>query len=190
MHTQVRRALAPLVFLLIFLFAATSAQAATFAVTYTNAAGQGFFDPTVGAARRAAFEASLSNWSQHLGTSPVPINVKASFDSLGGSTNSATLGQASPTVFFHDFAASDPHYQAGVYYAKALANISDGSIPSINQVLMKLFPSRGNCYVADGENMTLAYTFAFTLTPVENAIVSQSGVLPKTVGVAASVVQP
>lgn len=101
--------------------------------------------------------------------------------------NQSPFYTGAPTT--SNFALSDDAFRL-LIYAKALANISDGSIPSINQVLMKLFPSRGNCYVADGENMTLAYTFAFTLTPVENAIVSQSGVLPKTVGVAASVVQP
>jgi len=74
-------------------------------------------------------------------------------------------------------------------FAKALANICDGSIPAINQVLMSLFPNRGNCYVTDGEDMTMTYTFRFFLTPVEQAIVSQSGVLPKPAGVEASVVQ-
>jgi hypothetical protein len=74
-------------------------------------------------------------------------------------------------------------------YAKALANICDGSIPGINSVLLALFPGRGRCYVTDGENMTMTYTFEFLLTAVEVAIVSSSGILPKPVGVAATVVQ-
>lgn len=73
--------------------------------------------------------------------------------------------------------------------AKALANLSDGSIKSINQILLILFPNRGNAYVTDGNNMTMTYTFRFILTPVELAIISQSGVLPKPVGVAATIVQ-
>jgi hypothetical protein len=141
-------------------------------------------------------------------------------------------------------------------FAKAAANITDGSIPAINQILMGLFPNRGNCYVTDcpmpqsylgfaealytsrsfnspknvsqtsgigfeeadgapfgtqpfgvfttyGDSnntggffysgtpdprMTLTYTFEFQLTPVELAIIKQSGVLPKPVGVAATVV--
>lgn len=73
--------------------------------------------------------------------------------------------------------------------AKAMANISDGSIKSINQILLNLFPGRGDCYATDGENMTMTYTFQFLLTAVEAAIVGQSGVLPKPVGVQASVVQ-
>jgi hypothetical protein len=66
--------------------------------------------------------------------------------------------------------------------AKALANICDGSIPAINQILLLLFPGRGNCYVADGD-MLMTYTFEFPLTPVEGAIVAQSGILPRTAGV-------
>lgn len=74
--------------------------------------------------------------------------------------------------------------------AKAAANICDGSIPAINAILLALFPNRGDCYVSDGENMTMAYTFPFNLSPVELAIVETSGVLPKPVGVLATVVQP
>lgn len=73
--------------------------------------------------------------------------------------------------------------------AKALSNISDGSIASINQILLTLFPARGNCYATDGGDMTMTYTFEFALTPVEAAIVASSGVLPKPVGVSATVVQ-
>jgi len=72
--------------------------------------------------------------------------------------------------------------------AKALANICDGSIPGLNQLLINLFPGRGNVYVTDGGDMTMTYTFTFPLSPVELAIVSQSGVLPKPTGVLASVV--
>lgn len=72
-------------------------------------------------------------------------------------------------------------------FAKALANISNGTIQAINQLLLNLFPGRGNCFVTDPGNMTLVYTFKFILSPVEQAIVAQSGVLPKPVGVTASV---
>jgi hypothetical protein len=87
-----------------------------------------------------------------------------------------------------NFALADDAYRT-LIFAKALSNISDGSIPSINQILLNLFPGRGNCYVVDGSNMTMTYYFTFLLTPVESAIVSQSGILPKPVGVSATVVQ-
>jgi hypothetical protein len=87
-----------------------------------------------------------------------------------------------------NFALTDPAYRT-LLYAKCLSNISDGSNKSINQILKALFPNRGNAYVGDNLNMTMAYTFRFALSPVELSIVEQSGVLPKPVGVSASIVQ-
>lgn len=81
----------------------------------------------------------------------------------------------------------DNNYRT-LLFAKALANISDGSVKSINQILLNLFPGRGNCYATDGLNMTMTYTFNFVLAPVEVAIVSGSGVLPKPAGVSATVI--
>jgi hypothetical protein len=74
--------------------------------------------------------------------------------------------------------------------AKAAGNISDGSIPSINAILLGLFPLRGTCYVADGLNMSLTYTFQFPLSTVELAIIQQSNVLPNPQGVIINVFQP
>lgn len=109
--------------------------------------------------------------------------------------------EASPTVdafnsaaFFtgtsvtNNYQLADDAYRV-LIFAKALTNISDGSIPSINQILLNLFPGRGNCYVTDGNDMTMTYTFEFTLTAVEQAILVQSGALPKPVGVAATIVE-
>jgi hypothetical protein len=101
--------------------------------------------------------------------------------------------------------------------AKAMFNISNGSIGAINYILRSLFPNRGNCYVTDGIQsagyfgfaeatnclpfnqgvfyngeaipfMSIQYVFWFQLSPVELSIVQTSGVLPKPVGVASSVV--
>jgi hypothetical protein len=87
-----------------------------------------------------------------------------------------------------NFVLTDDAFRS-LIYAKALANISDGSIPAINQILLRLFPNRGNCYVTDGLDMSMTYTFEFVLSPVELAIAEQSGVLPKPTGVHAIVVQ-
>ncbi|CAM2143841.1 DUF2612 domain-containing protein [Pararobbsia alpina] len=73
--------------------------------------------------------------------------------------------------------------------AKAIANISDGSIGSINRLLQNLFAGRGRCYVNDLGSMQMRYTFEFYLEPYEVAIVTQSGVLPVPTGVLASMVQ-
>ena len=87
-----------------------------------------------------------------------------------------------------NFSLSDDAFRV-LIFAKALANICDGSTKAINQLLLNLFPNRGNCYVTDGLNMTMTYTFNFALTPVEQAILGQSNVLPKPVGVSATIVQ-
>jgi hypothetical protein len=92
------------------------------------------------------------------------------------------------TSLTSNYALSDDAYRV-LILAKALANISDGSIRSINQILLSLFPGRGNCYATDGLDMTMTYTFEFDLSPVEFAIVSQTGVLPRPPGVLATVVQ-
>lgn len=116
-----------------------------------------------------------------------------------------------------NYLLSDGAYRQ-LILAKAAANICDGSIPAINRLLMGLFPGRGNCYVREGytENnyfgfqsqggategfntssfysgqtlgrMTIEYVFEFALSPVERAIVENSGVLPTPTGVSASVV--
>jgi hypothetical protein len=101
--------------------------------------------------------------------------------------------------------------------AKAAANITNGSIPAINGIMRALFPGEGNCYVSEGvaptrwfgfaeagdaltfgqgtfydgetiETMVMSYVFDFPLTPVQFAIVTQSGVLPRSTGVKAHVV--
>lgn len=115
-----------------------------------------------------------------------------------------------------NYELSDQAYRT-LIYAKAAANITDGSIPSINRILMNLFPGRGNAYVQEGailgewfgfeesinakgfnqaafysgagiHTMMMSYVFEFPLTPVELAIVQQSGVLPKSTGVSATVI--
>lgn len=87
-----------------------------------------------------------------------------------------------------NFQLSDTDFRT-LIFAKALGNISDGSIPSINQLLLNLFPGRGECYVEDNRNMSLTYLFKFALTAVEEAILGQSNVLPNPAGVAITIQQ-
>ena len=79
-------------------------------------------------------------------------------------------------------ALSDDAYRL-LILAKALANITYGSIPGINAVLQLLFAGRGPCYVTDNQNMTMTYTFGFVPTPLEIAIIETSNVLPRPTGV-------
>lgn len=66
---------------------------------------------------------------------------------------------------------------------KALANITDCSIPSLNALLSKLFADRGRCYVVDNGNMEMTFVFEFFLLPYEYAIVSASVAVPHPAGV-------
>lgn len=86
------------------------------------------------------------------------------------------------------FSLGDDAYRA-LLLAKAAFNITDCSIPSINAIMMGLFPNRGNCFVTDDGNMTMTYTFKFPISPEEWAMLAQSGILPKPAGVRATIVQ-
>lgn len=72
---------------------------------------------------------------------------------------------------------------------KALANISDGTSPSLNRLLSNLFAGRGRCYVSDTGKMEFRYVFEFALEPYEIAILTQSGAIPKPAAVLANVLQ-
>jgi hypothetical protein len=88
----------------------------------------------------------------------------------------------------NNYSLPDADYRR-LILVKAAANITDCSIPALNRILLSLFPNRGNCYVIDNNDMTMVYRFEFALSPVDLAIVQGSGVLPKPVGVSATVVQ-
>ena len=123
-----------------------------------------------------------------------PFN--ASGDSFGGGpaptgANSWYSGQTTTT----NYSLSDNAFRT-LILAKAFANVCNGSIPAINQILVNLFITpvagrTGNFYCTDGEAMTMTYTSTLrpVLTPVEVAIVSQSGVLPRPTGVFTQLVQ-
>lgn len=81
-----------------------------------------------------------------------------------------------------NFVLADTPYRT-LIYAKALANICNGSIPAINAILKTLFAGRGNCFVVDNLDMTIQYVFKFSLTAVELSILENSGVLPTPTGV-------
>lgn len=88
-----------------------------------------------------------------------------------------------------NYALTDQAFRT-LIFAKALSNISDGSVKSINQILINLFGSaNGNAYATDNGDMTMSYTFEFPLTAVQEAIVGQSGVLPKPTGVHTTIIQ-
>ena len=135
----------------------------------------------------------LDVWGRRVGVSRVVNLTSTEFLGLTG------LSGASGTAFGgapwydgsgignNNYVLVDAQFRTMIY-AKMLSNICDGSIPAINQILLTLFPGRGDCYCTDGGNMTMTYTFHFTLTAIETAILNQSGILPTPCGVASSIV--
>jgi hypothetical protein len=111
--------------------------------------------------------------------------------SEAGTASATTFGSG---VFYSGVPVSQNYYLADdafrtLILVKALANISDGSAPSINRLLQNLFAGRGRAYVNDLGNMQMRFTFEFYLQPFELAIMTNSGVLPRTTGVLATVAQ-
>ncbi|WP_230973113.1 DUF2612 domain-containing protein [Burkholderia vietnamiensis] len=97
-------------------------------------------------------------------------------------------------VFYSGSTVTENYYLSDdafrtLIFVKAMANISDGSIPSYNQLLQNLFKGRGRCYVNDLGNMQMRYTFEFYLQPYEIAILTQSGAMPRPTGVLATIMQ-
>lgn len=108
------------------------------------------------------FQTGIDDWE--------PFNQAPFFDRNNTATQTYLLG--------------DDAYRQ-LILVKALANISATTAPSLNQLLQNLFANRGRCYVNDLGNMQLRYTFEFLLTPLELAIMTQSGAVPRPSGVSA-----
>lgn len=120
---------------------------------------------------------------------------------LPASTDFFCFGEALPGSYpfgeqpFYDGTAgatqtyllADDAYRS-LILVKALANISRTTAHAINQLLQNLFAGRGRCYVNDMGGMKMRYTFEFLLTPVEFAIVTQSGAMPRPAGVSATLI--
>lgn len=71
---------------------------------------------------------------------------------------------------------------------KAIANISNSTARSYNQLLQNMFSGRGRCYVQDTGGMSMTYVFEFDLLPYEVSIISNSGAFPRPAAVRASAI--
>ena len=80
------------------------------------------------------------------------------------------------------YTLNDNYYRM-LLLTKAIANISDCTVPSLENLLSFLFADRGKVYVYDTDTMTMRYIFSFFLNIWEKAILNSSGVLPKPTGV-------
>jgi len=119
-----------------------NAQAASMVIINGDGPGEGFNDPapftsaggnnatTLGQARLNAFQYAADIWGALLDSS-VPVEIYATLDPLGGTTSSATLGQAGPATVIDSFPGAP---QTAVLYPIALANALTGvdQIPQAN----------------------------------------------------------
>ena len=106
-------------------------------------------------------------------------------------TNAQPFDQApffDGSVVNDNYSLSDSAFRQ-LIFVKALSNITDCSIPSINQILRNLFGQLGDAYCTDLGNMQMTYTFNFVISPVDYAIITESGAMPKPAGVYATVIQ-
>lgn len=85
---------------------------------------------------------------------------------------------------------SDAAYRK-LILAKALANISDCAIPSLNKALRNLFDGSDTrrCYATTSNLMDLTYVFEFVLSPVELTLAVSAGVIPRPAGVKLAIMQ-
>ncbi|ACR29233.1 DUF2612 domain-containing protein [Burkholderia glumae] len=143
-----------------------------------------------------AVGAGLDAWGKIVGLDSgrylrIPYSELSLGFSEAGTFSATPFGSGtlySGSTLTRNFALEDTPFRT-LILVKALANISDGSIPGYNQLLRNLFAGRGRCYVNDLGNMQLRYTFEFFLEPYEVAILTQSGALPRPTGVLSSVMQ-
>lgn len=141
----------------------------------------------------------LDIWGRIVGVSryltiPAPtayFGFDEAFTSVNAPDGPQPFGQAPfyngvPTT--QTYALSDEAYRA-LIMVKAMSNISDCAIPSLNALLLALFAGRGRCYVQSPSTMHMIYVFEFYLEPFELAILTSSGALVRPAGVGVGIMQ-
>lgn len=83
---------------------------------------------------------------------------------------------------------SDPMYRK-LIMMKAMANITDCTIPNINRMLVYMFSDSGRAYIRNDGGMMMSYVFEFPLTTAELGIVQSSDALPYPPGVTVRIIQ-
>ncbi|MDI9276156.1 DUF2612 domain-containing protein [Pantoea sp. EABMAA-21] len=104
-------------------------------------------------------------------SSPKPFNEAPFFESV----------QLTTTVRL-----ADDGYRK-LIMAKAMANITDCTIPTLNSALNYLFGGEGDAFVAITGVMSMSYVFNFNLSDVEWAILLNSTAIAKPAGVSVNI---
>ena len=126
----------------------------------------------------------LDWWGKIVGVSRV-LNVPGNYEFFGfQNSDDHPFGQE---PFYaesaaNSFSLTDDAYRR-LIMAKAMANISAGTIENINALLQYLFKDVGPAYVLDLLDMRMRYVFEGDLSASDAAIISNSGVLPRPAGV-------
>lgn len=84
---------------------------------------------------------------------------------------------------------SDTDYRT-LILAKAAANIGNCTTQTLNRLLSSIFATSGSVSVQDNLDMTITYVFTFPPTSGQQAIIENSGVLPRPAGVQVNVSFP
>ena len=72
---------------------------------------------------------------------------------------------------------------------KAMSNISNCSVPSLNSLLGIFFRERGRAYVKNAGVMAIRYVFEFSLEPYERALMRREDIPPRPAGVGYEVLE-
>ena len=140
----------------------------------------------------------LNIWGQIVGVSRY-LNTNASGtyfgfeEALSGSTGSQPFNQAPFYVgntSTSTYTLSDEQYRR-LILVKAAFNISNNTVPSINELLRVEFGTPtpggndpyGQAWIIDNLNMTLTYYLNFIPNAAQIAIITNSGVFPRPAGV-------
>ncbi|MBS0961137.1 MULTISPECIES: DUF2612 domain-containing protein [Acetobacter] len=132
----------------------------------------------------------LDVWGRIVGVSRVLRVATGTF--LGFlEANDLTEEPFNTAPWYQDYAATDNHRLSDsgyrqLIYAKALANITDCSVFSLNKILMMLFAGQGDAWVEESGIMAMRYVFNFTPTPLQISVIQNAGVLPRPAGVTVS----
>lgn len=142
----------------------------------------------------------LDIWGRILGVSRV-VQIPGSTNDFGfqnsdvppdwenfGNVNDPTVGGPffAGQVIGNSYKLNDDSYRV-LLLTKAMANISATTAPALNALITNLFPGRGKCYTQDDGGMQMHYIFKFTLSTIELAILTNSGVLSHPAGVGVSI---
>lgn len=149
---------------------------------------QAFYDDVWNVATAQGY--GLDIWGRIVGVSRV-LNVAAQnyLGFEGVTTNPTTPFNVGPLYAggntTSNYTLTDSQFRT-LIYAKALANIWDGSTPGLNKILLTLLPDNPG-YVVVASPLNIVLTFPTALTNFQAAVVGSSGVLPIPAGVGVTV---